>query len=93
MQTFHDKNRQVQNFVVYSLGCGPGSEVFGLINSIQKKFPYLCLKYEGFDMNSIWSEVQNMNKEVFRESGPPLIFIVKTYLQRIYLMIILICWS
>ena len=69
MQTFPDKNRQVQNFVVYSLGCGPGSEVFGLINSIQKKFPYLCLNYEGFDMNSIWSEVQNMNKEVFRESG------------------------
>ncbi len=69
MQTFHYDNGQQQDFVVYSLGCGPGSEVFGLVDAIQKKLHGLCLKYEGFDLNPIWNEVQNMNKEAFHDSG------------------------
>lgn len=69
MQTISLGNGQEQDFVVYSLGCGPGSEVFGLVDSIQKKFPNLNLKYEGFDLNPIWDEVQKLNKYEFLDSN------------------------
>lgn len=68
MQTFLTNNVKKQDFVVYSLGCGPGSEVFGFVDFIQKKLPDICLKYEGFDLNPIWNEVQELNKNEFLNS-------------------------
>ncbi len=43
---------------VVSLGCGPGSEVYGFIYALRSKAPHIVLNYQGYDMNSIWASVQ-----------------------------------
>ena len=50
-----------RNLVVYSLGCGPGSEVFGIKHAILNKFPNFKLDYVGYDINNIWDDIQNLN--------------------------------
>ncbi len=50
-------------FNVVSLGCGPGSEVYGIIKTLQSKNPHVTLHYAGFDNNPIWKNVQDMSKQ------------------------------
>lgn len=49
---------------VVSLGCGPGSEVYGFIGALRNKAPHIVLNYQGFDLNSAWGTVQQMSKNV-----------------------------
>lgn len=46
---------------VLSLGCGPGSEVYGFIKALKVKAPHIVLDYQGFDMNDIWATVQQLS--------------------------------
>jgi hypothetical protein len=52
---------------VVSLGCGPGSEVYGIIKSLQTKNTAIILHYEGHDLNSIWEPVQTMSKDCLKQ--------------------------
>lgn len=49
---------------VVSLGCGPGSEVYGFIEALRNKAPHIVLNYQGFDLNSTWDKVQQMSRSV-----------------------------
>lgn len=49
---------------VVSLGCGPGSEVYGFIGALRNKAPHIVLNYQGFDLNSTWGAVQQMSRNV-----------------------------
>lgn len=53
-----------QSLNVVSLGCGPGSEVYGLVWALRSKAPHIVLNYQGFDLNTIWDTVQNISKTV-----------------------------
>lgn len=51
------------NLNVVSLGCGPGSEVYGIILALMSKAPHVVLNYQGFDLNDTWDTVQQMSKK------------------------------
>lgn len=48
---------------VVSLGCGPGSEVYGIIKTFLLKEADTILHYEGHDLNNYWETVQTMSKQ------------------------------
>lgn len=52
---------------VVSLGCGPGSEVYGIIKSLLIKKTNTILHYEGHDLNPIWEQVQVMSKNCLKQ--------------------------
>lgn len=53
---------------VVSLGCGPGSEVYGFIQALRAKAPHVILDYQGFDLTSIWGDVQEISKKVLSQT-------------------------
>ena len=53
---------------VVSLGCGPGSEVYGFIKALRLKAPHVVLDYQGFDLNVIWDNVQQMSKSALSQT-------------------------
>lgn len=62
-------SKNTKNVNVVSLGCGPGSEVYGIIEALRSNFPNYHLRYDGFDQNSVWSEVQAVSKSCLASSG------------------------
>lgn len=52
---------------VVSLGCGPGTEIYGIIKTFLLKECNTILHYEGHDINSIWESVQTMSKECLKD--------------------------
>ncbi len=48
---------------VVSLGCGPGSEVYGIIKTFLSKGVNTILHYEGHDLNNYWENIQAISKE------------------------------
>lgn len=61
----NDKARRV---TCASLGCGPGSEVFGIIKAWKDVALNFTLDYQGYDQNPVWNDVQSLSKEVFANS-------------------------
>lgn len=53
---------------VLSLGCGPGSEVYGFIKGLRNKAPQIELDYKGYDLCDAWNEVQNISKECLAQT-------------------------
>ncbi len=52
---------------VVSLGCGPGSEVYGIIKTLLLKRANTILHYEGHDLNNYWENVQAMSKQCLEQ--------------------------
>ena len=52
---------------VVSLGCGPGSEIYGIIKTFLLKRANTILHYEGHDLNNYWETVQKMSKQSLRQ--------------------------
>lgn len=48
---------------VVSLGCGPGSEVYGIIKAFKIQGVDTRLYYEGHDLLNVWEPVQNLCKD------------------------------
>lgn len=53
---------------VVSLGCGPGSEVYGFIKALRVIAPHIILDYQGFDLNDVWREAQQISKAVLSKT-------------------------
>lgn len=53
---------------VVSLGCGPGSEVYGFIKSLREKSPEIVLHYKGYDLNNVWDSVQKMSTSTLSQT-------------------------
>lgn len=56
---YNDLNR----INVVSLGCGPGSEVFGIIKAFRMLGVNTKLYYAGYDMLNVWESIQTYCKE------------------------------
>ena len=52
------------NINVVSLGCGPSSELYGIINELQNQQSNLVVSYHGFDTNAIWQKIWNLNIDI-----------------------------
>lgn len=48
-----------------SLGCGPGSEVYGIVKALKNRNIDVPVYYEGHDMLDIWEPVQKLCKDSF----------------------------
>ena len=53
----------VSDINVLSLGCGPGSEIYGILRALQIKKSNAVLHYKGYDLSSIWEKFQQISKE------------------------------
>lgn len=58
-----DGFNNITDFNVVSLGCGPGSEVFGIIKALQSSNSPATLHFAGYDIKSVWESVQEMSKQ------------------------------
>ena len=54
---------------VVSLGCGPGSEVYGIAHGLRFHNLPIRLDYQGYDLNPIWDDVQQMSINHLRNTG------------------------
>lgn len=64
----------IQKYNVVSLGCGPGSEIYGLIKALRKRNPNIVLDYQGYDTNKIWKDVQSISKSKLSNTGHHIVF-------------------
>lgn len=71
------KSEAAKDFNVVSLGCGPGSEVYGIIEAFRNSCPNFHLRYDGFDLNSVWSDVQEISRSCLASSGHDIKFHVE----------------
>lgn len=55
------------NINVVSLGCGPSSELYGIINELQNQQSNLVVSYHGFDTNAIWQKIWNLNIDICKQ--------------------------
>lgn len=46
---------------VFSVGCGPCTELFGVVNRLQNRVVY----FKGFDTNAIWTPLNNYQRALF----------------------------
>lgn len=60
---------QITKLNVVSLGCGPGSEVYGVIHGFRHLNLQIQLDYQGYDLNPIWDDVQQMSINHLRNTG------------------------
>ena len=61
--------RETIKLNVVSLGCGPGSEVYGIIHGFRHLGLTIRLDYLGYDLNPIWDDVQQMSINHLRNTG------------------------
>ena len=59
---------------VVSLGCGPGSEVYGIIHGFRHLNLAIRLDYQGYDLNPIWDDAQQMSINHLRNTGHNIVF-------------------
>lgn len=67
----------IKKYNVVSLGCGPGSEVYGLIGVLKARKLPITLDYQGYDLNSVWKTVQNISKSKLSQTGHQIQFYEK----------------
>lgn len=60
---------QMEKINVVSLGCGPGSEVYGIVHGLRFHNLPLRIDYQGYDLNPIWGDVQQMSINHLRNMG------------------------
>ncbi len=55
---------------VVSIGCGPSSELYGVFNGMKNTdMENVSLDYKGFDINSIWSPIWEINQNIYSSSN------------------------
>lgn len=57
------KYKDISRINVVSLGCGPGSEVYGIVRALQIRNIDVPVYYEGHDMLNVWEHVQDLCKK------------------------------
>lgn len=63
----HFQYNALSDLNVVSLGCGPGSEVYGIIKTLLQKQSGTIIHYEGHDLLKCWESVQRISKECLKE--------------------------
>lgn len=55
-------NKTITDIYIVSLGCGPGTEIYGFLKSLNDTHPNIKLHYEGHDLEKSGETVQNISK-------------------------------
>lgn len=63
------KSVKTKTISIASLGCGPGSEIFGIIDAFRAVAPNFTISYQGYDMNNVWKEVQDLCINAFSQTS------------------------
>lgn len=60
----HINNFNIENLNIVSLGCGPNSEIYGIIEALRllARFPHI--NYIGFDTNRTWIPIWTLNQMI-----------------------------
>lgn len=53
---------------VISLGCGPGSEVYGIIKALRERNLAITLNYQGYDLNNVWDDVLGLSRAALAQT-------------------------
>lgn len=53
---------------IVSMGCGPGSEVYGIVEALRYIGSKKQLLYRGYDLNPIWRNVQELTRHYFSQT-------------------------
>lgn len=64
---YAEQHNWKDNINVVSLGCGPSSELYGIINELQNRQSNLVVSYHGFDTNAIWQKIWNLNIDICKQ--------------------------
>lgn len=63
---FKPKEFDRKEYYFVSLGCGPGSELYGIVDGLRSRMGNdFSLKYRGYDQNQIWYDIQSKSKNLF----------------------------
>ena len=65
----------IKKYNVVSLGCGPGSEVYGIIGILKAKKLPICLDYQGYDLNDVWEDVQKISGRCLAQMNHQVLFL------------------
>lgn len=65
IKPFFSNNFGKNHLNIVSLGCGPASELYGLVNGIRTYHPDMTIVYRGYDTEQIWEELNNKTIELF----------------------------
>jgi hypothetical protein len=57
--------RSFTAFSILSIGCGPGSDFFGIINFLTQQNRTMPLTYLGIDLNPLWESTHQTIRELF----------------------------
>lgn len=60
--------KDINRINVVSLGCGPGSEVYGIIKALRIQKIGIPIYYEGHDLLDAWKPVQNLCKDSLKST-------------------------
>lgn len=57
---------KVDKLTIASLGCGPASELFGLVDGVRSFNPHIRkVSYLGYDTNNVWKELNDQATTIF----------------------------
>lgn len=54
---------------VISIGCGPASELYGILYPITQLQLPISINYKGYDISNIWNNIQKITKQNFSRLG------------------------
>lgn len=67
----------IKKYNVVSLGCGPGSEAYGLVRVLKARKLPITLDYQGYDLNGVWKTVQDISESNLSKTGHKIQFYKK----------------
>jgi hypothetical protein len=59
--------RSFTSFNILSIGCGPASDLFGIINFLTQQEREIPLTYLGIDLNPLWESTHQTIQEIFSD--------------------------
>lgn len=54
---------------IVSFGCGPNSEIYGILETLRSQNILTPINYIGFDVNNIWNPIWTLNDNILRNSN------------------------
>jgi hypothetical protein len=66
---------QLSYYNILSIGCGPTSDLYGILNYFQRNNIDNKLNYIGCDLNNIWNEIHEQTKLILNKRGITIRFV------------------
>ena len=63
------RTQKTEPLQIVSMGCGPGSEVYGIVGALRHNNSNRPILYRGYDLNPVWSNVQELTRYCFSQTN------------------------